>query len=377
MKKTVAAALCVLLCCTGCGQDSALPDKLTPPETTASSDGGFADTTTQAATTTQTTTTTPTQTTQITSALTALTEPTSQTTTVTTKDAAALAAAEAECERCLAAVNSASAAAQNAQSALNAAQGTLTAAEQSRDSYRAAHQTDLDMYSQGSLGFFTFVGAADAVDALRNATYASSTVFGSSTDATSLENMRKTFDFMRECNNLRASEGLSALRVTDKMMAIAQSNLNWSDKNVQHSMQFHVGENLAWNYPDPFKGWYDEEKADRGGHYLNIVNSSYQITGFAVCTAGRSGSYSVSHGQVFGFAYGETTYTVDEYEQRLNQYVQSISDISAQMSALTSAAETAKTQVQNCTATLTQAQSAYTAAQQAYQNAQAAYELLK
>ncbi|MBQ5335477.1 MAG: hypothetical protein J6Z45_05980 [Oscillospiraceae bacterium] len=284
-------------------------------------------------------------------------------------------AAKAKCDSLLSALQTAQAEQKTAQQALSAAQSKQQSAEKAYQDYNSAHKGDLDRYAQGSLGFFTFVGAKDAVNVLKTAKYASSTKIGTESDATSLANMAKAFDFMRECNQLRANHGLKPLVVTDRLMAIAQSNLNWSDKNIQHSKQFNVGENLSWNYKDPFKGWYDDEKATNGGHYLNIINETYVTTGFAVCTAGRSGKYSVSHGQVFEFS-ADKTYTVDEYEKRFRSYSDSISAIRKQLSSLKSAADTAAQQTKTCSAALTKKQAAVRQAEAAYNAAKAAYDQL-
>ena len=283
--------------------------------------------------------------------------------------------AKAKCDSLLKALQTAQAEEAAAKQSLSAAQSQQKTAEKAYQDYNSAHKGDLDRYSQGSLGFFTFVGATDAVNVLKTAKYASSTKIGTESDATSLTNMAKTFDFMRECNQLRAKHGLKPLVVTDRLMAIAQSNLNWSDKNVAHSQQFNVGENLSWNYKDPFTGWYDDEKATNGGHYRNIINETYVTTGFAVCTAGRSGKYSVSHGQVFEFK-ADKTFTVDEYEKRFRSYSESISAIRKELNSLKSAANTAAKHTKELSAALTKKQTAAAQAEAAYNQAKAAYDKL-
>lgn len=77
---------------------------------------------------------------------------------------------------------------------------------------------------------------------------------GSATDASSFENIFYALDFIDECNELREKHGLSALKVTDLMMAYAISDANYASQNISHPMQFGVGENLAWGYTDPFAG---------------------------------------------------------------------------------------------------------------------------
>ncbi len=255
-------------------------------------------------------------------------------TTVTTQDLKAIAyeeyqlaeqaAAAAEQQR-----NSSANAYNSAAAELDRINGLLDSERASLDELRNGSSELIAKYSEGSFGFFEAVGAEEAITALNTAQYASSTVRGDPNDATSLTNMKAAFDLIRECNDLRRGEGKGDLMVSDKLMAIAQSNLNWSDGNIGHSSQFWVGENLSWNYPDPFEGWYYEEKPYNGGHYRNIIRDEYIGTGFAVCTAGRSGAYQVSHGQVFALdasmieEFGPY-YTVDEYEKRFDDYSSSV-----------------------------------------------------
>lgn len=177
-------------------------------------------------------------------------------------------------------------------------------------------------YSADAFGFFEYVGANDALDILNNSPCSNYTERGNSGDATSLDNMKASFDFIRECNQIRRENGLSELLVSDKLMAMAQSDINVSDSIVGHSNQFACWENLSWNNVDPFQIWYYEEKPYNGGHYQNMMTPELVCTGFAVCTAGRSGTYGISHSQVFlsgAFDYG-TAYTVDDYQARFDDF---------------------------------------------------------
>ena len=76
-------------------------------------------------------------------------------------------------------------------------------------------------------------------------------------------------------------------------------------------------------------GWYDEEKEsyineDGGetGHYLNIVASSYVATGFAYSSSG--GLYTTTHGQIFSGSSSYAIYTVDEYEELIEEYIEAL-----------------------------------------------------
>lgn len=186
-----------------------------------------------------------------------------------------------------------------------------------------------DDYDKGSYGFFEYVGAADAIDILDHSRYASYTHKGEQTDATNLENMKASISFMKECNELRKLHGLNELKVTYEMMAMAQADANYSDFNIEHAVQFYVGENLAWGYSDPFVGWYTEEKINyetqnggQVGHYLNIINRGYKVTGFAINT--RGSKYRITYSQVFDYDIDENAMTVDEFEALFNAYYGSV-----------------------------------------------------
>ena len=288
-----------------------------------------------------------------------------------------LADAEAEARRLQEELMQADGAVQSAREALNAAQNAADDAKKQAENYQNDHASEIALYSKGSQGFFSYVGADTALDVLANAEYADNTEIGNEDDATSLRNMAAAFVQMRKCNELRRAEGLDPLKVTDRMMAIAQSNLNWSDQYIRHSSQFDVGENLAWGYDDPFVGWYDGEKEDRGGHYKNIVNSQYQVTGFAVCTADRNGSYSISHGQVFAYSDEDTAYTVDEYEKRFNEYYNKVEAVRKELEAKKKAASDAQAAVTSQNLAVQQAEQKRKDAESAYARAEEALEALK
>ncbi len=200
-------------------------------------------------------------------------------------------------------------------------------------------------YASGSLGFFQAIDNDDATKAMnvilsRTDGLYDYTHVGKENDATSLENMKASLAWIKECNELRAKHGLPALGVNSYMMAIAQKQLNYSAVEVGHSQKYQVGENLAWGYENPFDGWYDKEKAiyerylaqgltpeeiendhfQEVGHYLNIIEDGYYITGFAVNTEPHR--YNVAYGQVF--TYRGSGYTVENYEKMLDDYCSGI-----------------------------------------------------
>ena len=206
-----------------------------------------------------------------------------------------------------------------------------------------------EMIDSGSLGFFTWVGDDLAVQIIKDGikdAKADGLTFGvtspgASYDATSLDNMKATFDFIRQGNKLRTTDdlfpGCKSLLVSDRMMALAQINANHASEVIGHWSielgKYYCGENLAWNYANPFTGWYTAEKENyiKGsgatGHYLNIVDSGYVVTGYGINT-NTKGMFDNAHCQDFGASYAMygmdggygTAYTVDEYEKRFNDY---------------------------------------------------------
>lgn len=183
---------------------------------------------------------------------------------------------------------------------------------------------------EGSFAFFEEMGSTDALDVLNNSYISSYTNKGDGYDATALDNMAYSLNFIDEYIELRAQEGYTGeTYVSDYMMALAQVKTNASAITMQHERVGNVGENLAWGYSDPFDGWYTKEKADYEagtqdavtGHYLNIANKYYDLTGFALTF---NTSWGVAHGQEFGFTSSTSSvskiYTVSDYKQRFMEY---------------------------------------------------------
>ena len=160
--------------------------------------------------------------------------------------------------------------------------------------------------------WFASRGSNEAVNIIKNSKYSSYTSIGSPTDATDLTNVKRSLEFIMDFNKkYRKALGLGELKVSDSMMATAIADANYSDKNIAHAQQFEVGENLSWGYADPYEGWYYEEKAlyDKGernfskiGHYLNVIEPGYLVTGFGINTTGSN----------FGTCMSQT-YTADDF----------------------------------------------------------------
>lgn len=220
-------------------------------------------------------------------------------------------------------------------------------------------------------------------------------------DATSLDNMAKSFQWMKRLNQIRQSVGLGELKVTHTLMAQAQADADYSDTKIAHAVQFGVWENVAWNYgSDPYSQWYDEEKVvfdeavkkaggpsgltgkaaydyytahsseidafvpenESVGHYMNDIEPDLAYTGLAVCTRGTMYGWK-TYAQVFHvYTSGDTAYTVDDYEKLFTAYKKNLDD---KISAYTSAAAKAD----DAQKTLSSAQSDKKKAEDAYNSA--------
>jgi hypothetical protein len=220
--------------------------------------------------------------------------------------------------------------------------GYEQAVKAAQESYEkmTALQKQLD---EGSVGFFKASGDTTAAsiitDSIRNAknqglTYGV-TKIGAAGDATSLDNMVKSMDFLAEGNAYRRKEGGTDLLVTDRMMALAQADTNYSTEMYTHWFShlstYSAGENYAYWWDDPYDFWYVEEKqnAENGsgetGHFENIRRESYIVTGFGINSATDYTHYVQTFGgqwcmQRLSGGYGKT-YTVAEYKKRLNDYI--------------------------------------------------------
>lgn len=241
-------------------------------------------------------------------------------------------------------------------------------------------------YSEGSAGFFRYIGATSAAKiAEGEGVYGSSATKyldealsnrSKTTSPFNLDSLKTSIDILEKCNELRVKDGCTPLKVDPTLMAYSQVAAAWashiqSDASV--SANAHAvfndygsacsayGENLAWNYSNvdqAFVQWYDNEKElyewclEKGynaesptkaqiaeftnetgtdtnstGHYLNIVRDEeddrFVTMGAAYCDG--SSSYN-TYAQSFGRLEGGTTYTVSEFKQKLNEYLSKVED---------------------------------------------------
>ena len=205
-----------------------------------------------------------------------------------------------------------------------------------------------------------------AVKALHQ--YPAGMIVGDENDATSLRNVKEALKVLVKYNEQRVHDehftGLDPLGTTFYMMATAISNADNSANPANgHTRHFNGGENLAWGYTDPNKGWYEEEKVvwealqeftakylaehpgvnitQRGpektafenawtnyaknekkffniqtGHYTNAVNRNYIVTGIGRSTVANKRGKMVYDQQLQKFVEvgGEKKYTEDQLD---------------------------------------------------------------
>lgn len=151
------------------------------------------------------------------------------------------------------------------------------------------------------------------------------------------------------------------------MFAVSQVQVNQMAKTEYgHTKLYRVSENAAVEYEDPYVGWYTEEKAvydylqqkgwdindirdsqgnyidlDKAneivealnfpdirwvqvGHYTNMLNSKYNVTGTAWIEGKTSNGYSRNSNQVFYRLDPASLLTIDEFESQFNEYYDSL-----------------------------------------------------
>ena len=241
----------------------------------------------------------------------------------------------------------------------NSTSSPLEQAKKNLADFESKYATELSRLTAGSKGYFESLGCSEdvlsvfKVDDSYQGEVAGYTHMGQAGDATSLENMKASIPYLRECNEIRKKEGLPELSVSMFMMAIAQVNANYAQVEGNHSSAYGTCENLAWGYGEagtgasPFRGWYDYEKKqyDAGnhkfsevGHYLNIVHPANTITGFALQKV--NGVYAQEFCEPNSFV-KDVILSVDEFETSFNSYYDNLKSVDAQHKALKDAVNNA------------------------------------
>mgnify|MGYP000585656965 CR=1 FL=1 len=213
--------------------------------------------------------------------------------------------------------------------------------------------------AQGSYGYFIAEGDKRAADRImsyvNDPDYDKYFNLGNEADATSLKCMKKSLDYLKECNELMEREGLTPFLVNNEQMALAQIGTNIA--SVTHDHSGEVGaENLAWSNSfetgkySPYDAWYDHEKKlyeagerdwHKVGHYLNLIGDN-RITGFAFhfSVYDEEGHFinSPTCGQTFGYdqvTAPEQIRTLEDYTKRFMDYYNKVyDDLNGEQAAL-------------------------------------------
>ena len=251
-------------------------------------------------------------------------------------------------------------------------------AEEALEEAEAALEEAQEEYSETSYGFFCWLSEYDGVTsaqqseaataaALLDGTYSGSITTNrfSSTGitysdlldtltigegVTTLDNFIVAINMVTTCNELRTTDdnftGLSTLKISPILMAVSELQTSYSTSVIMHTSVFNVGENLAWGQSSiagAYYSWYTAEKADydagdssSAGHYLNIVSSSYAVTGTAYTNVRVL--YSTTWGQVFnasssGFGTTANAYTPEELLALVEKYTEERESVLADLEA--------------------------------------------
>lgn len=268
-------------------------------------------------------------------------------------------------------------AAQAEKTAADAAYTAALAEKTAADAALAEARKAVDNYSKGSYGYFESRGDSQALKVLTDSsvtgtdtsedgggkTFLSYTNLGADNDATSLENMKRALDFIKEGNDIRTGKAVSgvsdgadgnfgtlpALKVSSYLMAIGQVNANWMNGRQHLAHAIYNGENelalenAAYSSEsgsttnlsgyDPYEGWYKREKAA----YDNLISEGTTDPTELAKSWSKIGHYCtlMSHMNVggtveafdfvstgFGCAYTADSYTSDGWlYNRLTQYM--------------------------------------------------------
>ena len=242
--------------------------------------------------------------------------------------------------------------------AVPAAKAAYDRAVSNRDALKPARDKARATLDEGTIGYFRARGADDAVRILTDPTvtkYAAEIGRDKTGTATRLDSMAGSFSMLREVNGLREGEGLPALKVSDSLMAVAQAH--WDhfianpDDGPLHWRDFNIGENIACG-----KACFDKEKAlyDQGvrgydvGHYVNIVNPDYVVTGSAESSYQEFSSDSEWLDPVWLGYTGDSLHqgrvmSVDDYEADVNAYKAPLDKAVSDYDNAAKAADNAKT----------------------------------
>ena len=190
-------------------------------------------------------------------------------------------------------------------------------------------------------------------------------VIGDENDATNLENLLRSIEIMKKINELRATDDnytgdlqRNASNTNFYFMATAEAGAMRGAGLMRHSSLTTSCENLAFGYSDPTVGWYNIEKNDfdriKGelgitqitsmddvarietesdnqgvvvGHYTNLFWAADQVMGVGYTQYKRTSCYNASKASNYtndSYNRAMHLYTVEEFEQLVKEYYQSV-----------------------------------------------------
>ena len=190
-------------------------------------------------------------------------------------------------------------------------------------------------------------------------------VIGDEKDATNLENLLKSIEIMKKINELRATDDnyTGDLQRNDSytnfyFMATAEAGAMRGAGLMRHSSLTTSCEDLAFGYSDPTVGWYNEEKAvfdrikgelgigkitstddvkrikeeadNQGvivGHYTNLFWAADQVMGVGYTQYRGTSCYNASKSSNYTndqYNRAMHLYTVEEFEQLVSEYYQTL-----------------------------------------------------
>ncbi len=194
----------------------------------------------------------------------------------------------------------------------------------------------------GAFAFFEDQGADEALNVLKNSIRSSYTKRGDPKDATNLEHMRTGIEMLRECNEIRAENGLAPIKTSNVIMALAQLTANSCDHMLYHdtvSDKYSPSDILLFTTfnkesCDPYLSWFYEERngvksgSGETGHYKILMTPEWAESGAAYTDRKDNGTWN-TYAQCFFRSKeddtsitpsGDTLLTVEEFAERFNEY---------------------------------------------------------
>lgn len=251
--------------------------------------------------------------------------------------------------------------------------------------------------AKGSLGFFEYLGHTEAAAVFTDPEYNDYngyTYLGQDGDATSLKNFKKSLDFLKECNDIRVNEqqtdplgndALEEYTVSSYLMATSELSANAAAHKASEEGDYgHQGlapsaEILAYDYEDPYDGWYYYEKRifdtegytdenwEEIGHFLIMTEAGTTDTGFGMNT----GTDVYAHVQHIGGGVGSSM-TLSEYTAKFDKYYNSLINAPIYTENALNALNSAKNELKAAENNLTEKNRIVTELNQVLADAQAA-----